>query len=112
MTNGSNFQEALDCSYPEEKNGCKGGWYTAVWRYIQSGGRLAAMRDVPYFPAGAASVRKFLTKQFLRKFNFFQILLLTIVLIDGNDSGHTNSSQWINVVDGTVSLTESRMPTT
>ncbi|XP_063683600.1 uncharacterized protein LOC134818108 [Bolinopsis microptera] len=44
-------KEALDCSYPEEKDGCRGGWYTSVWSYIQSAGRLAAMTDIPYFPA-------------------------------------------------------------
>ncbi|XP_063683606.1 uncharacterized protein LOC134818115 [Bolinopsis microptera] len=49
--NSDNEEEALDCSYPEEKDGCRGGWYTSVWSYIQSAGRLAAMTDIPYFPA-------------------------------------------------------------
>ena len=49
-------QEALDCSYPEEKDGCRGGWYTAVWRYIQESGRMAALRDIPYFPAGISCI--------------------------------------------------------
>ncbi|KAL5268625.1 hypothetical protein ACHWQZ_G002465 [Mnemiopsis leidyi] len=44
-------KEALDCSYPTEKDGCRGGWYTAVLRYVQDSGRLAALRDIPYFPA-------------------------------------------------------------
>ena len=43
-------KELLDCTYPAEKNGCKGGFYDKAWNYIEKSGRLASEREIPYFP--------------------------------------------------------------
>ena len=101
------FQEALDCSYPEEKDGCRGGWYTSVWRYIQSAGRLAAMTDIPYFPAGfkvnPTVINTFLFWKYFRNFNVgFPHLMKTIE----NAPFLTFHTQLINVAGGKKNPTE------
>lgn len=41
-------QELLDCTYPDTRDGCRGGWYHEAWGYIQQTGRLGLMEDIPY----------------------------------------------------------------
>ena len=41
-------QELLDCTYPDSRNGCNGGWYHQAWAYVQKSKRLGLMKDIPY----------------------------------------------------------------
>merc|ERR1719232_135925 len=41
-------QEVLDCTYPDSRNGCNGGWYQEGWAYIQKSKRLGLMSEIPY----------------------------------------------------------------